>query len=200
MTSSVIQRLVQGRLQNNVFVTAVEQTAAQCQRLETHATLVMIELQSSPSHLVGQRSGETAAQTILDITAGITAHIQPNLRSTDQVFPCQHGQVAVLLPDTHMRDAVCLAERLRTRLDELSHNNAKGKRLFSSIGVAQRLASESPQDWINRATHMREHAKAMGQSWLSFDPASDVQTQTAGLHEQRQSSSQSLYRLGVAGA
>lgn len=190
MTASVIQRLIQGRVQNDVFVAALEQTRQQHQQKKTQATLIMIELRPSNYHW----TGETASAAI-----DIAAHIQVDLRSTDQVFPCGNGKVAILLPDTHIREAVCLAERLRVRLNDFPHTcgAAADRKWITSIGLAQGLGRESAQDWLSRASDMCSHAGIMGRSWISFDPITAEEQQTAELHTTVKPELQSLYRVGV---
>src|SRR5690554_3979851 len=107
MTSSVIQRLVQGRAQNDEFIAALEQARQQCRRAKNQTTLAMVEVRSASYH----EAAHTGSEAALDMVA----YIQSNLRNTDQVFPCGNQQVAILLSGTHIRNAVCLAERLRAQ-------------------------------------------------------------------------------------
>lgn len=192
MTSSVIQRLIRGRAQNDLFVAAIEQAKQQSQQKKIRTTLVLIELRSSHYHL----TGETGSETALDIAS----HLQASLRATDQVFPCGNWKVAILLPDTRIRDAVCLAERLRVQLNDFCHTYAAGDNLITSIGVAQGLGCESAQDWIRRTNGMCDHARTMGQSWVSFDPTSGEEQQVTELHATVEREARSRYRLDVISA
>lgn len=192
MTSSVIQRLIQGRFQNDVFVAAIEQARQQCQHMKIQTTLVVIELRSSNYHWTGETDSEAAID--------IAAHIQAGLRNTDQIFSCGNGKVAILLPKTHIRDAVCLAERLRAQLEEFSRARAADDKLITSIGLAQGLGHESSRDWISRASDMCDNARMMGQSWVSFDPTAEEEQQTTEVHATAKTETASLYRWGIIGA
>lgn len=161
MTSSVIQRLVEGRRESEAFVEAVQRAKQQFERMNVPATLVMFSLYTPEHNHWGQSKDR-------DVASNLAEFIEARVRSTDTVLTYGATTVAVLLLDTAIRDAVCLAERLRREVEGFHALASSGVPI---VGAVQMMRSESAQLWIERAEKMLGHARVMGRSWTSFDPA-----------------------------
>jgi len=162
MTLFIKPRQAQGGLGSDLFTVAIEQAAQHGQLPRAvQPTLLMIELGSvDPAH--------TPWQTSEALTVAITSEIRLCLRTTDNVYPGGTDKIAILLTDTTIREAVCLAERVRRQLEQFSESHAAGS-LLAAIGLAQIRHHETGQRWIQRATAMCEQARLMGRSWVTFD-------------------------------
>ncbi|MEO0386070.1 MAG: GGDEF domain-containing protein [Pseudomonadota bacterium] len=109
---------------------------------------------------VNQRFGLAAGDNILRVFA---AEIKKNLR-TDQVAARFEGsRFAVLLPDTHDREAFAIAERVRKAFRErewvVEHSGAKIGILTASFGGGCLKSGEAPDDLLLRASELLERAQ-----------------------------------------
>jgi diguanylate cyclase (GGDEF)-like protein len=70
-------------------------------------------------------------------------------------------EFGVILPRTHVHEALIMAERMRARIAELAVDAGEGRRAQTtiSVGVAVNMARESTTDLIGRADRAMYAAK-----------------------------------------
>lgn len=80
-------------------------------------------------------------------------------------------ELLLVLPNTSLRAAVGVAERLRRKIDEHDwYRTAPDLVVTVSIGVAELKAEESLQAWVRRADAAMYRAKATGKNRVSIAP------------------------------
>jgi diguanylate cyclase (GGDEF)-like protein len=112
--------------------------------------------------------------------------LRKTLRRID--IPCRYGgeEFGVVLPGTHLPEAVLTAERLRTTFAESAwERQGKKERITASFGVAAYGGGTrlSAQAFITRADQLLLKAKAMGRNRVLFDE-SEGTIATPGLTDQ----------------
>jgi diguanylate cyclase (GGDEF)-like protein len=132
-------------------------------RYGTVVSLMMIDVDDFKA--INDRHGHEEGDRILALLGVV---IQKTTRDTD--FCCRYGgeEFAVILPATHIREAVGLADRLRTTVAQglLCKRNAT-----ISIGVAScREDTRTPQALVKKADAALYQAKAEGKNRIVVAP------------------------------
>jgi diguanylate cyclase (GGDEF)-like protein len=92
-----------------------------------------------------------------------------SIRAND--IPCRWGgeEFAVILPDVALEQAAAVAERIRQGFGQsLFHPDGRAVRLTLSLGLAQALPAEGPDDLIRRADQTLYRAKKSGKNRLQI--------------------------------
>jgi diguanylate cyclase (GGDEF)-like protein len=100
-----------------------------------------------------------------DVLKQLTRRCFHILRDTD-IFG-RHGgdEFVAILPESDARDALQVAERLRTEVEELSVESGKGEVRFTvSVGLTQFRDEERFEETLNRADQALYHAKRSGRN------------------------------------
>lgn len=108
--------------------------------------------------IYGHPAGDTAIQQVGKILTEVT-------RNSDMVFRYGGEEFIVLLPETDVKGAAILGEKIRSVAESRIFGN--GERIFSltlSIGAASLKASESGNDMIARADVALYNAKESGRN------------------------------------
>lgn len=133
-------------------------------------SLLMADLDNFKEYndLYGHQAGDLVLKTIADV-------FRQAVRSSDLVARYGGEEIAVILPETGMDQAVPLAERILTAVRQLDVEHAAlpgGGPLTVSIGVAGLTADDSGGDLLKKADLALYHAKNAGRNRLStnFDP------------------------------
>jgi diguanylate cyclase (GGDEF)-like protein len=100
------------------------------------------------------------------VLAGVATRIRNALRKYDSAYRYGGEELFVLLPKTDAEKAAVIAERLRTRVENLRVKSEAGKRIHVtiSLGVAQFAAGDTPEALISRADRCLYEAKRGGRN------------------------------------
>ncbi len=102
-------------------------------------------------HLVGDKVLKRVAKVV-----------RAEVRDKDSVIRTGGEEFVVLLPDTDAKNAVLIAERLRTVLEKISHPSV-GK-VTASFGVAEKRKEDNRLNWYKRVDDALYHAKETGRN------------------------------------
>lgn len=205
MTTSVPSCLAhsQGGQDSHALTIAARQLKQHSDRYGS-ATLIIIGLDTAQSSHAAEHTTAVQGPAVKSSENGafaamVAEQLRISLRSTDRIYPCNDSTLAILLPNTDIREAVCLAERLRRHLLTMAGAPATTG-LTGAIGLAQARKQETVQQWIERASAMSEHAGLMKQTWVSFDALAERSHQIVELCPQTQHQPVPKYQWGLAGA
>ncbi|MDR7091602.1 GGDEF domain-containing protein [Cellvibrio fibrivorans] len=130
---------------------------ADCARNQTPATLIILDLDFFK--MVNDKFGHTTGDDVLvDLAHLLTRRV----RKTDRVFRFGGEEFVVLARNTHLADALVIAEQLRVQI-EMELNDPDGA-LTASFGCAQLHIDETPEDWFIRADKAVYQAKQQGRN------------------------------------
>lgn len=111
---------------------------------------------------VNDKYGHVVGDSLLEITAG---SIKAMVRQTD--FPARYGgeEFAVICPETDIKEAYLIAERIRTKIDE-TRFTVRGDSVKATIsgGVSSICQGEKESDFIDRADKCLYLAKESGKN------------------------------------
>jgi diguanylate cyclase (GGDEF)-like protein len=109
---------------------------------------------------VNDTAGHQAGDRVLTAIAGA---IRTTVRAADAAARYGGEEFVVLLPDTDLAGAVCLAERVRAATAALAHDGVSWK-VTLSAGVAELSKTESRDDFLRRADESLYEAKRSGRN------------------------------------
>jgi len=160
---------------------ALEREMERTRRTGLSTGLIMVDLDhfKQVNDIYGHENGNLALQ----LAAGIW---KTQLRKID--IPCRYGgeEFVIILPNTRIRDAVQVAERLRRELSATPLDlGAESLRLTASFGVDEYRVGESltADGFIHRADMFVLAAKKEGRNRVCYDhdrvarPATEVTTE-----------------------
>ncbi|NQD38832.1 GGDEF domain-containing protein [Permianibacter sp. IMCC34836] len=136
---------------------ALENWQRQRSRYGVPATLLLIDLDHFKS--VNDQGGHQAGDQVLMQVAAI---LRRRARDTDMAGRWGGEEFVLVLPHTHGRDGMAVAETLRSSIAELRPGAPTVPMITTSIGVAELLAHDTPESWIARADAALYQAKAAG--------------------------------------
>ncbi|HEY6376171.1 MAG TPA: diguanylate cyclase [Edaphobacter sp.] len=103
-----------------------------CKRAKGSLALVMIDLDGLKE--VNDTSGHGCGDVVLQAVGGV---LQETVRAQDSVARMGGDEFCILLPDTDLNEAMTVAERLRTEVQELViRYRGETVRVMASLGVA----------------------------------------------------------------
>ncbi len=135
--------------------------------------LLMIDIDDFKkiNDLYGHRTGDEVLRVVAN-------RLQQELRGDDLVARYGGEEFAILLPNTSLRDATPVAERLRKKIEETVINSDGNQvKVTISIGLAQVRPSDSPDDLVKRADKALYLAKESGKNCVR----SEIDLLTKGL-------------------
>ena len=108
-------------------------------------------------HEVGDRVLRTLAQCL-----------EPHLRRSDRAVRLGGEEFALLLPETPLRQALRLAERLRRAVEAMAVPPVA--RITASFGVAEARPTDTPLTLLRRADEAMYRAKRKGKNRVEAAP------------------------------
>ena len=134
-----------------------------CRRAGGRLAVLMMDLDGLKA--INDEMGHGCGDVVLQTVAGV---LQETVRGHDSVARMGGDEFCVLLPDTELAEALTVAERLRTEVQELAiRYRGETMRIRASLGVASSeqcgLAWESLMDHSDSALY---EAKRGGRNWV----------------------------------
>jgi len=122
------------------------------------ATVMMFDIDhfKQVNDLLGHATGDDALRQVAQC-------IRESLRAQDVAGRMGGDEFAVLLPQTDVDDAMAVAERIASRLDD-RQVAPRVARISLSFGVVQMRSNENVVDALRRADHALYEAKRQGRS------------------------------------
>lgn len=111
--------------------------------------------------LINDSFGHAAGDKVLQQVAKVLADL---VRTSDLLVRMGGDEFILLLPETDIKAARKLAERVCGAIDEMDVRAPGGGKLGISIGLAQWRPSLSKDEWLQQADEVLYHAKATGRS------------------------------------
>ena len=148
---------------------AVNNEMDRLRRYEHPLSLLIIDIDffkkinDSYGHLVGDQ-----------VLVELTALVQSSLRATDSVTRWGGEEFIVLCPNTTLATVAILAERLRGKI--AASVFAQVGKITVSVGVAECLAGETWEHWIERADAALYRAKASNRDQVQIAPETPQRT------------------------
>ncbi|MDX2115227.1 MAG: diguanylate cyclase [Planctomycetota bacterium] len=116
------------------------------------------------------------------VLEGLARILRRESRQTD--CPCRYGgeEFALIMPDTHVQDALLVCERIRSGVEATVFNGCEGMRVTVSIGVvgASAQCDLPPAEWVRAADANLYAAKNAGRNRVVA-----TELQAAGPHAPR---------------
>lgn len=112
---------------------------------------------------VNDKYGHAAGDQILK---SLTEIVNLRIRVTDSLYRIGGEEFVVVLDGQDLHQAAHLAEQLRTLVD--ANELVPDQSVTISLGVAERKAGESPNDWLHRADEALYRAKDAGRNSTSL--------------------------------
>lgn len=132
------------------------------QRGEQNLSLIFVDIDHFKS--INDNFGHECGDTAL---ASVAGWIKDSLRGSDTVFRYGGEEFVILLPDTKLREANIIAERVRSGIE--AHTLAYGMdvlNITASLGVSSLQANETLDSFINRADSAMYKAKKAGRNQI----------------------------------
>ena len=124
-----------------------------------HQPLSLLILDLDHFKRVNDQYGHPVGDEVLKQTALLAGGVT---RASDVLARFGGEEFILLMPDTDLTQAVEVGERIRTTLE--AHAHLKAGRVTASIGVAERMRSESFKNWYKRADEALYQAKNSGRN------------------------------------
>ena len=95
-----------------------------------------------------------------------------SIRCTDSAYRYGGEEFAVLLPETENGQGTIVAERIRKDIKKEAFSPETGATvcITISIGIAQFIPQESPEEFVRRADSSMYEAKMKGKDQVSMSP------------------------------
>lgn len=126
-----------------------------------HSPLSMLIMDMDHFKRVNDQYGHPVGDEVLKQTSLLTAGV---IRANDVLARFGGEEFIVLLPDTDLEQAIVVGEKIRSALEAPAH--LKAGRVTASIGVAERMRSESFKSCYKRADEALYQAKHSGRNRL----------------------------------
>lgn len=115
---------------------------------------------------LGRKAGDKALQSV-------AAAFADTLRMPDRAGRYGGEEFMVILPNTQLKNAVKIAERIRNSVENTEVGNSRGKLPVTvSIGVAQFKKGEDLERFLARVNKALAHAKTAGRNRVAIDKPS----------------------------
>jgi diguanylate cyclase (GGDEF)-like protein len=126
--------------------------------------LCIIMLDVDDFKAVNDQYGHLIGDKVLKIMSGI---LMETCRTTDYVGRYGGEEFLIVLPNTGMKEACCLAERIRSNIEEADFENEI--RITVSLGIDESVEETSAEDMIRGADHKLYLAKCCGKNRVITD-------------------------------
>ncbi len=128
--------------------------------------LVDLDLLRDINAGLGRKAGDKALQSV-------AAAFADALRMPDRAGRYGGEEFMVILPNTQIKNAVKIAERIRNSVENTEVGNGRGKLPVTvSIGVAQFKKGEDLERFLTRVNKALAHAKTAGRNRVAIDKSS----------------------------
>lgn len=125
--------------------------------------LVDLDLLRDINAGLGRKAGDKALQSV-------AAAFADTLRMPDRAGRYGGEEFMVILPNTQLKNAVKIAERIRNSVENTEVGNHRGKLPVTvSIGVAQFKKGEDLERFLTRVNKALAHAKTAGRNRVAVD-------------------------------
>ena len=129
----------------------------------TGAPLAGILLDIDNFKQINDRFGHNAGDAVLKEVSRL---LRESTRRTDSVIRWGGEEFLVLLPDTHLEEALRLAERLRETL--AAHSFSIERPVTASFGVTELRPGDSQEEFVHRCDQALYFAKEQGKNRVAF--------------------------------
>ncbi len=156
-----------------VFESRLKELLIDFDKTKSPFVLIMCDIDDfkKVNDLYGHRSGDEVLRTVANI-------LQHELRGEDLVARYGGEEFAILLPNTSLREASAVAERLRKKVEEATINSdGNSIKVTISLGLAQSRPADGPDDIVKRADKSLYLAKDSGKNCVR----SEIDLITKGL-------------------
>jgi diguanylate cyclase (GGDEF)-like protein len=118
--------------------------------------------------IINDTYGHPVGDFVLQLAGETLKHLS---RTKDFVVRYGGEEMAILLPDTGISDALGIAERVRQTIENkaIEYENGKNFNITVSIGVAAITKSETSAELIKRADEALYRAKELGRNQVKFN-------------------------------
>ncbi|WP_168172378.1 GGDEF domain-containing protein [Cellvibrio sp. PSBB023] len=130
-----------------------------------HQQLSLIFIDIDNFKKINDDHGHNRGDEVLRLFAQVLVE---NTRAQDFLARWGGEEFVLACPDTNVKNATALAEKLRLAIQHTSW--PQGLSITASFGVAQMHAHESPTDFIARADQALYEAKAQGRNGVRYAP------------------------------
>ena len=141
----------------------LSQEISRLRRVKSPLSLIVMDMDNFKS--LNEAHGDFAGDTVL---SKVSNTIKRQIRFND--IPCRRGgeKFAIILPDTHLRGAVVVAEKLRAAIEtsKILHH-AKELKVTASFGVAPFEINMSLEQLLESGDCQLREAKAKGGNFVS---------------------------------
>jgi len=152
----VLDRLT-GAYNRHFLEYRIDEMIRQAAALNQPLSQIMLDLDDFK--LVNDSYGHETGDQVLKKTVEI---IKKGIRSTDPLIRWGGEEFLILAPNTDLSGAQILAEKLLQTISETDFVPAD--KVTASIGVTERLSSESAESWFNRTDMALYRAKSTGKN------------------------------------
>lgn len=166
-----------GLLNVRAFYRHLGEEIARSERTGASCSLLMLDVDylKSVNDLYGHQAGD-------QVLRNIAAALLEEVRQIDATARYGGEEFSVLLPETGIERALVVAERLRARIEQTSHEGVE-EAVTVSIGVATYPEDAiSARDLVNRADQALYRSKDMGRNRVARFEA-DFQLDASGISE-----------------
>lgn len=133
------------------------QEMARLRRYGHPASVLMLDLDHFKA--INDTHGHAVGDAVL---RGFSDLLREAIRGTDFAGRWGGEEFIVIMPFSDMSDAVCMAERIRARLEKAEF--AHGAPVTTSIGVAGCRSTDTWEEWLGRADMALYRAKSAGRN------------------------------------
>ncbi len=142
-----------GLYNRNHMIQRAEEEISRFHRFHTSASLIIVEL----SYQVSSEDIDTSA--VEEAFKVVADNCLSSAREVDVVSRFNTEQFVILCPQTPLEPSKILAERL---LSSLSNDDVVQKHFSVAVGMAELLAREDFNDWLERTTKALYQSKRLG--------------------------------------
>ena len=156
-----------------MFELKLKELLAEFDKSKSPFVLIMIDIDDfkKVNDLYGHRVGDEVLRSVANI-------LQHELRGDDLVARYGGEEFVILLPNTSLREANPVADRLRKKVQETTVNSSQNPvKVTISLGLAQSRPSDIPDDLVKRADKALYLAKDLGKNCVR----SEIDLITKGL-------------------
>jgi diguanylate cyclase (GGDEF)-like protein len=154
-----------GLANRQAFAPLVDQVESDLKRNPAPLSVILADIDRFK--LINDTCGHLVGDQVLTRTA---LALQRGLRESDLVFRWGGEEFMVLLRDCPKEDALRVAEKLRTEVDDARNPNPDAPaHVTLSLGVAERRPGESIEALIGRADNALYAAKSEGRNCVRSD-------------------------------
>jgi diguanylate cyclase (GGDEF)-like protein len=143
------------------FTHKLEEEIERSKRADRKFSLIMLDIDCFKS--INDRFGHNAGDLVLKSMAEL---IKNRIRKIDTLARWGGEEFIILLPDTTVKNAACLAEELRESISRMDIPGVGS--VTASFGVAGYCPEDTIDTLVNKADNMMYEAKAAGRNCVRY--------------------------------